>query len=98
MYVFRPDLIKRVMFFGFIYGGVRDFKTVRGRMFFKISNGEEVYLELDNPDSNRNFCAAAMIQNTGSQIVILKEERYFGGHEEADRYYGFGFDWYSDTK
>jgi len=98
MYIFRPDLIKRVMFFGFIYAGVRDFRTVRGRMFFKISNGEEVYLELDNPDSNKNFCAAAMIQNTGSQIVILKEERYFGGHEEADRYYGFGFDWYSDTK
>jgi len=98
MYIFRPDLIKRVLFFGFIYAGVGDFETVRARMFFKISNGEQVYLELDNPDRKRNFCAAAMIQNTGSQIVILKEERYFSGHREADRCYGFGFDWYCDTK
>ncbi|MEG3985949.1 TerD family protein [Microcoleus sp. S28C3] len=98
MYILRPDLIKRVLFFGFIYSGVGDFETVRGRMFFKISNGEEVHIELDNPNRNRSFCGAAMIQNTGSQIVIVKKERYFKGHEEADRYYGFGFNWHRGTK
>jgi tellurite resistance protein TerA len=98
MYIFRPDLIKRVMFFGFIYEGVADFKTVQGRMFFKVSNGEEVYLELNNPDSNRKFCSAAMINNIGSQVAILKEERYFTGHKEADQYYKFGFNWTTGSK
>lgn len=98
MYVFRPDLIKRVMFFGFIYQGVPDFKSVKGRMFFKVSNGEEVHLELNNPDSNRPFCSAALIKNIGSQVIILKEEKYFTGHQEADQSYGFGFSWTAGSK
>jgi tellurite resistance protein TerA len=84
MYLFRPELIKKVMFFSFIYEGAEDFQSVRGRMFFKISNGEEVYLELNNPDGNNSFCAAASIQNIDSQITIVKEEKYFGDHQAAD--------------
>lgn len=98
MYIFRPDLIKRVMFFAFIYEGAPDFKSVQGRMLFKVNNGEEVYLELNNPDSNRSFCAAALIKNVNSQVVIVKEEKYFTGHKEADKYYQFGFNWTSGRK
>ncbi len=98
MYIFRTDLIKRVMFFGFIYEGAPDFKSVKGRMLFKVSNGEEVYLELNNPDSNRSFCAAALIKNVDSQVAIVKEEKYFTGHQEADKYYQFGFNWTSGSK
>ncbi len=98
IYIFRPDLIKRVMFFALIYQGTRDFKSVQGRMFFKISNGEEVSLELDNPDSNRRFCAAAMIKTIGSQVVISKEEKYFAHHEEASKNYRFGIKWTAGSK
>ncbi len=93
MYIFRPDLIKRVLFFGFIYEGARDFKSVDGKMFFKVSNGEEIYLELNNPDSNRSFCAAALVKNINSQIIIVKEEKYFQGHQQADQFYQYGFNW-----
>lgn len=98
MTIYKPETIKRVMFFALIYQGASDFSSVGGRMFFKISNGEEVYLELNNPDSNRIFCAAAMVNNLGSQITILKEERYFSGHQEADRFYSFGFNWVAGSK
>lgn len=98
MYLFRADSIKKVMFFSFIYEGADDFQSVRGRMFFKISNGEEVYLELNNPDGNRSFCAAALIQNIDSQITIVKEEKYFGDHQAADAHYGFGFRWQYGNK
>lgn len=98
MYLFRPDLIKRVMFFSFIYEGADDFQSVRGRMFFKISNGEEVYLELNNPDGNRSFCAAALIENINSQITIVKEEKYFSDHQGADAHYGFNFRWQYGSK
>ena len=98
IYIFRPDLIKRVMLFALIYHGTRDFKSVQGRMFFKISNGEEVSLELDNPDSNRRFCAAAMIKTIGSQVVISKEEKYFAHHEEASKNYRFGIKWTAGSK
>jgi tellurite resistance protein TerA len=67
-------------------------------MLFKVSNGEEIYLELNNPDKNRPFCAAAMVSNLGSQVTIFKEEKYFGGHKEADDYYRFGFNWVAGSK
>ncbi|WP_414624135.1 hypothetical protein [Calothrix sp. CCY 0018] len=98
IYIFRPDLIKRVMFFALIYQGTSDFKSVQGRILFKISNGEEVFLELDNPDSNRRFCAAAMIKTVRSQIVISKEEKYFADHEEASKNYRFGIKWTAGSK
>ncbi|MEH2347402.1 MAG: TerD family protein [Nostoc sp.] len=98
IYIFRPDLIKRVMFFALIYQGTRDFKSVQGRIFFKISNGEEVFLELNNPDNNRRFCAAAMIKTIKSQVIITKEEKYFLGHEEASKNYRFGINWTAGSK
>lgn len=98
MIVYRSETIKRVMFFALIYQGAPDFRSVGGRMFFKISNGEEVCLELNNPDSNRPFCAAAMVSNLGSHVTILKEEKYFKEHQEADRFYGFGFKWVAGSK
>ena len=67
-------------------------------MFFKVSNGEEIYLELNNPDANRPLCAAAMVSNLGSQVSILKEEKYFRDHQEADKYYRFGFRWTAGSK
>jgi tellurite resistance protein TerA len=55
-------------------------------------------LELNNPDANRPLCAAAMISNLGSQVSILKEEKYFKDHQEADNYYRFGFRWTAGSK
>jgi tellurite resistance protein TerA len=39
-----------------------------------------------------------MVSNLGSQVTILKEEKYFGGHKEADDYYRFGFNWVAGSK
>lgn len=97
MYIYKPSILKRVMFFAFIYEGASDFRSVSGRMFFKIGNGEEVALELNNP-SNSRFCAAALITCNNQQISISKEEKYFPGHPQADAFYGFGFNWRAGSK
>ena len=98
MTIYRPEMIKRVMFFALIYQGAKDFQSVDGRMTFQISNGEQVHIRLNNPDRNCPFCAAAMISNIGSQVSIIKEERYFQGHQFADKYYKFGFQWRAGSK
>jgi tellurite resistance protein TerA len=98
MFVFKPELIKRVMFFAMIYKGATNFQSVKGRMFFKISNGETVTLELNNPDGVSGFCAAATLTNNGGDFTIRKEEKYFSGHQYADQHYGFGFDWVAGSK
>lgn len=98
MHVYKPELIKRIMFFALIYEGATDFISVNGRMFFKISNGEEVALVLDNAGTGKRFCAAALIQNDNGKLSIQKEARYFNTHQEADKHYSFGFNWVSGKK
>ncbi|SHG59402.1 tellurium resistance protein TerA [Pedobacter caeni] len=98
MFVFKPELVKRIMFFAMIYEGATDFISVKSSMFFKISNGEEVTLTLDNAGTNKMFCSAALITNNNGKLEIQKETRYFDGHEEADKFYGFGFRWQAGSK
>ena len=98
MRVFKPELIKRILFFGFLYSGASDFSSVNGSMFFKISNGEEISLQLDNAGLNKRFCAAALIENKAGELTISKEAKYFTGHGEADKFYGFGFTWKAGSK
>jgi tellurite resistance protein TerA len=98
MYLYKPSTLRRVMFFALIYQGATDFRSVSGRMFFKIGNGDTVTLELNNPSSNTRLCAAALITNDNRQISISKEEKYFPGHQQADKFYGFGFIWTAGSK
>ncbi len=98
MHVYKPELVKRILFFGLIYAGAQDFNTVGGRMAFKISNGEEVTLVLDNAGANKPLCAAALIENRAGELSIRKEARYFNRHPDADNHYGFGFNWVAGSK
>lgn len=98
MRVFKPELIKRILFFGLLYAGANDFSAVNGKMFFQISNGEQVNLDLDNVGLNKKFCAAALIENKNGDLTISKEARYFNDHSDADKYYGFGFIWRAGSK
>ena len=98
MYILKPELVKRVMFFAFIYEGASNFQSVGGHMNFNITNGETISLQLNNPDNSSRFCAAALFLNINGELVIRKEERYFAGHSDADGYYNFGFEWVAGSK
>ena len=98
MFVYKPELVKRVMFFAFIYKGAPNFQSVGGKMTFKISNGEVITLSLNNPDSSSTFCAAALFENKNGDYFLTKEERYFRGHQLADAHYKFGFNWTAGSK
>ncbi|MGQ0616586.1 MAG: TerD family protein [Acidimicrobiia bacterium] len=98
LYILRPDLVQRVMVFAMIYEGANDFTSVGGRMTLRDQAGSETEIFLNNPDSNRTFCAVCVISESGGQLTITKEERYFRGHMDADNYYGFGFNWKAGSK
>jgi len=97
LFIYTPEIIKRVLFFALIYKGASDFNSVNAKMFFKISNGETVALDLDNSGTNKPFCAAALLNNLGA-LSIQKEAKYFSGHSDADDHYGFGFKWVVGSK
>ena len=98
LYVYRPEMIRRLVVFALIYEGAPDFKSVGGVLTIRDGNGAETVVELNNPDANRTFCAIAMVSNTGSGIEIRKEERYFTRHRECDGYFQFGFEWEAGRK
>lgn len=93
LYLLRPDLVQRVMVFTFIYEGSAGFAEVNGRLRITDHLGNQILVPLNNPDSSRTFCAICLIENRGDRVEVIKEERYFSGHQDADRHYGFGFEW-----
>ena len=94
----RPDLIEKVLIFTFIYEGTANFTVVNGRATVRDELGNEIFMRLNNPSTGLTFCAICVIGNIGDKIEIIKEEKYFPGHKEADQYYGFGFRWIAGSK
>lgn len=98
LFIYRPDLIDLVLVITFIYEGANDFTQVNGRLTITDQARSEIFMRLNSPDYNKNFCAICTIRGTGSTVEITKEEQYFFGHEDADRRYGFGFRWVEGSK
>jgi tellurite resistance protein TerA len=98
LWVYRPDLLKRMMVFGLIYEGAPDFKSVAATLSVREADGTETVVHLDNPYANRVYCAILLVTNTGSSVEIRKEEQYFRTGSEADRQYRFGFRWSAGRK
>ncbi|GFK95299.1 General stress protein 16U [Fundidesulfovibrio magnetotacticus] len=96
--IMRPDLIKRVLVFAFIYEGTARFSDVEARVSVTDALGNQTVVGLDNPAFSDMFCAVCLIENTGGSIGIVKEERYFKGHKQADKHYRFGFTWTTGSK
>ncbi|AWN21920.1 tellurium resistance protein TerA [Deinococcus irradiatisoli] len=97
LYIERPDLIRKVLIFAFIYEGAGNFSDVNGRLSFNDPQGNEVKMQLSNPAA-LPFCAVALVQAHGGELVITKEERYFSGHRDCDQAFGFGFSWKAGRK
>ncbi|MFC4454625.1 TerD family protein [Deinococcus sonorensis] len=94
----RPDLIDQVLVFAYIYEGTSTFSSVQGRLNIQDVQGNEIFMRLNNPDPRHTFCAIALFRNVGGRIEVSKEERYFQGHPDCDRHYGFGFQWTAGRK
>ncbi|WP_293913752.1 TerD family protein [Deinococcus sp.] len=97
LYIERPDLVRKVLIFAFIYEGAGNFSEVGGRLSFTDPQGNEIKMNLSNPAS-LPFCAVALVQAHGGELVITKEEKYFPGHRQCDEAYGFGFNWKAGRK
>ncbi|WP_161882218.1 TerD family protein [Deinococcus alpinitundrae] len=97
LFIERPDLIRKVLIFAFIYEGAGNFSEVGGRLSFNDPQGNEVKMQLSNPAA-LPFCAVALVQAQGGELVITKEERYFSGHRDCDEAFGFGFSWKAGRK
>ncbi|MDR1872569.1 MAG: TerD family protein [Deltaproteobacteria bacterium] len=98
LYILKPEHIRKVLVFAYIYEGKFKFTELNARITIKEPNGDEIVIKLDNPDSSNTFCAICLIKNVNNNIVVSKEEKYFTSHPQADQAYGFGFEWTRGSK
>lgn len=98
LYIYRPDLIDKVMIFAMIYEGAAKFAAVNARLTLRDETGSEILIKLDNGEQTLRFCSVCVIERRGDKLEITKEEHYFTGHQKADEHYGFGFGWTTGRK
>jgi tellurite resistance protein TerA len=90
--------IKRLMFFTFIYEGAASWEQANGVVIVTPPAGDKIEVRLDEFGSDKRMCAIALVENNGGAIDITRQVRFFGGHEELDRAYGWGMSWTAGRK
>jgi tellurite resistance protein TerA len=90
--------IKRILVFAFIYDGVPNWAAADGVTTVKVPGQQDIEVRLDNPTSGQGMCAIAQIENDRGKLKVTKEERYFRGHKEMDRAFGWGMRWVAGSK
>jgi tellurite resistance protein TerA len=90
--------IKRVLVYAFIYEGVANWAAADGVATVRVPGQPDIEVRLDNPASGQGFCAIALIENDRGKFKVTKEERYFRGHRDADKAYGWHMRWAAGSK
>lgn len=97
LYIHRPDLLKRMAIYAFIYEGQSDFQDAGAVMTIKGLN-QETTIRLDSPRPYLTFCVGTLIENVNGVIKIQKIDEYMKGHRECDEMFGFYFKWVAGSK
>jgi tellurite resistance protein TerA len=94
----KMEVLDFVIVFAYIYEGAPNWESAKGVVTVKQQNGADIIIRLDNPDKGKIMCGLIKIENKNQQLVVTKLEKYFGGHKELDKAYGFGFNWTAGRK
>ena len=94
----KLELLDIVVVFAFIYEGAPNWDSAKGIVTVKQQGGADIVIKLDNPERGKIMCGLIKIENKDSKLVVTKLERYFVGHKELDKEFGFGFNWTAGKK
>lgn len=98
MYFYRPELIDFVVIFAFIYEGIPNWNKTDATITLKQQGSPDIELNINNSNSQERFVVFASMTSGSNGLNIVREEKFFRGHREVDRYYGFGFRWVAGSK
>ncbi len=86
--------IRRLLIFAFIYSGVPNFDQAGAVVTLTPARGAPIEVRLDEQAGGARMCAIALLTNQGgNDLVVNREVRYVGGHQELDRTFGWGLNW-----
>lgn len=98
MWFKKPEMIDFAIVFAYIYEGVANWKTTDACVVLKQQGAPDIVIHMDESRSQERFCVIASLQARGSDLEVMREERFYRGHQEVDRAYGFGFQWRAGRK
>lgn len=94
----RLDQISEIVVFTFIYEGVANWQQTDGRVTIFVEGQPPVETLLTEGSDDLGMCAIARLKNNGGDISIERINRYFSGHKDMDRAFGWGFSWVRGSK
>ena len=89
--------IAEVLVFAFIYDGVPNWDATDGIVTLHVQ-GQEIETRLTDGNPRHGMCAIARLLNDGGSIRVERINRYFPGHRDMDRAFGWGFQWTAGRK
>jgi len=97
LYILRPDLVKKMIVFCFIYDGITDFMEAGAYLTIRGLN-QEITINLDSPRRNLTFCVGTLLESENEKLKIAKIDEYFTNHVDCARAFGFNFRWIPTAK
>lgn len=98
MWFKKPELIDFAIVFAYIYEGVANWKNTDASVVLKQNGSPDIEIFLNDCKSQERFCVIASLSARGEELEVRREERFFAGHQDVDRAYGFGFRWKEGRK
>lgn len=90
--------IKRILVFAFIYDGVPSWSATDGVVTLYVPGQPPIEVRMNEEGGTKGMCAVALLENVGGAVKVSREVRFFNGHEDADRAYGWGMRWTAGSK
>jgi tellurite resistance protein TerA len=91
--------IKRILVYTFIYEGAADWQQTDGVVTIKYPGSQDIIVRMDEYGSVKTMCGIAILENSNDEtFTVEKLVKFFSGHEELDRVYGWGMKWVPGRK
>ncbi len=91
--------IQRLLIYTFIYEGATNWKQADGVITIKCPGSQDLIVRMDEYDTSKRTCAIALLENIRDETFsVEKKVRFFDGHEDMDRAFGWGLRWAAGRK
>lgn len=86
--------IKRILVYTFIYEGIANWKQADAVVTIKYPGAEDIIVRMDEFNSRDIMCGLVLFENRDDETFsVEKIIRFFPGHQELDRAFGWGMNW-----
>ncbi|MBH0048766.1 TerD family protein [Pseudoalteromonas sp. SWYJZ19] len=90
--------VKRIIVFSFIYSGSPNWDKAKAVVTLHVPDMPPIETQLNETSSNTGFCAIAELTVENNIVAVERLNRFFKGHADCDKAYGWGFKWSAGSK